>query len=131
MYVMKRLIDIWNSLARSPVPSQTSVTKNTPIHDQVLPMEAGVREAVALAERLTPKESETAGVETPGNGKGIVNVNAAGARLEPGQYMSLRDALAVAEPGATVVLGSGHYREEVNLAWRMILSEPKQGLWRI
>lgn len=85
--------------------------KNTPTHDQVLPMEAGVREAVALAEKLKPKESETLG-----NRKGVVNVNTPGARLEPGQYISLRDALAVAEPGATVVLGSGHYWEEVSLA---------------
>lgn len=36
---------------------------------------------------------------------------AAGARLEPGQYASVADALAAAEAGDTVVLGPGHHWE--------------------
>lgn len=36
---------------------------------------------------------------------------AAGARLEPGQYATVADALEAAEAGSTIVLGAGHHSE--------------------
>lgn len=38
----------------------------------------------------------------------------AGARLEPGQYASVADALADAEEGSTLVLGPGHHWEVID-----------------
>lgn len=44
---------------------------------------------------------------------------AAGARLEPGQYASVADALGAAEAGDTVVLGPGHHWE-VGWLWGLV-----------
>lgn len=121
---------------------------------QVLPVEAGVRDAAALAQKLaaaaaaTQSQTQTpnagaatppaegsaapAAAATPGTGggggkskaaaqaaasaasaaaKAAAAAAAASARLEPGQYKSIADALAAAEAGDTVVLGPGHHWE--------------------
>lgn len=47
---------------------------------------------------------------------------AAGARLEPGQYASVADALLAADAGDTIILGPGHHWEvSVNAARKSLL----------
>lgn len=99
----------------------------------MLPVEAGVREAAALAEKLSaaaPRApaKKADGSETPGKvqaaaeaaataaaaaAKAAAAAAAASARLEPGQYASIADALSAAEAGDTVVLGPGHHWEVI------------------
>lgn len=106
---------------------------------KVLPVEAGIREAAALAQSLALPVALAAttplnGVETPAADKdadgpktaaaaearakaaaaaksAAAAAAAAGARLEPGQYASVADALGAAEAGDTVVLCAGHHWE--------------------
>ena len=81
---------------------------------QVLPVEAGVREAAALAERLNiaasarNKHGDESSQETLDKLKAAT---AGRARLEIGQYVSIADALSAAEAGDTIVLGPGHHWE--------------------
>lgn len=99
-------------------------------------MEAGVREAAALAQKLsasaaaaaptpadknadgstkTPEKiraaAEAAAVAAAAASKIAAAAAAASARLEPGQFASIADALEAAEAGDTVVLGPGHHWE--------------------
>ena len=147
---------------RRPTPPRRSPLSPFPpssIPTQVLPVEAGVRDAAALAQKLAAaaaamqNQSQTpaangggsaapaAAAAAAGGGgggggggkskaaaqaaasaanaaaKAAAAAAAASARLEPGQYKSIADALAAAEAGDTVVLGPGHHWE-VRLAVR-------------